>query len=155
MPGMRRTARRTARRTSRRTTRRVMRRRMRRRIIVGGAVMVTAGAAAYGAYKLSQKDVQRIEEHTGASIEELEDDELSGAMADLGIESQPLSEEDKAALAAQNQQPAGVESQAPAPQQPAPQEDYLSQLEKLADLRDRGILTEEEFAAKKKEILGL
>jgi hypothetical protein len=35
------------------------------------------------------------------------------------------------------------------------QEDYLSQLEKLADLRDRGILTEEEFAAKKKEILGL
>lgn len=150
MPGMRRAARRTARRTSRRTVRRVGRRRMRRRIIVGGAVMVTAGAAAYGAYKLSQKDVQQIEEHTGAPIEELEEDELQGAMTDLGIQSQPLTEEDKAALSGQNEQPAGDETQAP-----APQEDYINQLQKLAELRDQGILTEDEFNAKKKQILGI
>tara|TARA_R110002050_G_scaffold286541_4_gene437158 strand:- start:16216 stop:16710 length:495 start_codon:yes stop_codon:yes gene_type:complete len=31
----------------------------------------------------------------------------------------------------------------------------LSQLEKLADLKDKGIITEEEFQTKKKEILGL
>jgi len=33
--------------------------------------------------------------------------------------------------------------------------DNLSQIEKLAELRDKGILTEEEFSAKKKQLLGL
>jgi hypothetical protein len=33
--------------------------------------------------------------------------------------------------------------------------DDLSQLEKLAELHDKGIITEQEFAAKKKQILGL
>ncbi len=33
--------------------------------------------------------------------------------------------------------------------------DQIAQLEQLAALKEKGILTEEEFAAKKKEILGL
>jgi hypothetical protein len=33
--------------------------------------------------------------------------------------------------------------------------DEFAQLEKLASLRDKGIITEKEFAAKKKQILGL
>jgi len=33
--------------------------------------------------------------------------------------------------------------------------DYTEELEKIAGLRDKGILTEEEFQAKKKQILGL
>jgi hypothetical protein len=32
---------------------------------------------------------------------------------------------------------------------------YIDELEKLASLRDRGIITEEEFAAKKRQILGI
>jgi len=32
---------------------------------------------------------------------------------------------------------------------------YIDELEKLASLRDRGIITEEEFAAKKRKILGI
>ena len=41
------------------------------------------------------------------------------------------------------------------PQQ-APQEDDLSvQLQQLAQLKDQGILTQEEFDAKKKQILGI
>ena len=32
---------------------------------------------------------------------------------------------------------------------------YINELKKLASLRDRGILTEEEFAAKKRQILGI
>ncbi len=42
------------------------------------------------------------------------------------------------------------------PQQaaPAPQEDVISQLERLGALRDQGILTEEEFQAQKAKILG-
>ena len=42
------------------------------------------------------------------------------------------------------------------PQQvaPAPQEDAISQLERLGALKDQGILTEEEFTAQKAKILG-
>jgi len=122
---------------------------MRRRVIVGGAVLVTAGAAAYGAYKLSQKDVERIEQHTGAPVEELSDDELQGAMKDLNIQSQEMTEQDRAQLGSAPESEAGEGSAT------MDEGDYLDELERLADLRDRGILTEEEFQAKKKQLLGL
>jgi len=149
MPPRRRAARRTGRRTVRRTSRR-HRRRRRRRVLVGGAILVAAGAAAYGAYKLSKQDVDRIEEHTGASIDELEDDELQGAMQDLNIQSQELTDEDRAALGSE-----GGQAAPQAPTQYAGEGDYLDELAKLGDLRDRGIITDEEFEMKKKEILGM
>ena len=37
---------------------------------------------------------------------------------------------------------------------PAPQQDMVQQLKDLAQLKDQGILTEEEFAAQKARILG-
>jgi hypothetical protein len=49
---------------------------------------------------------------------------------------------------------------APAPQQvapapaEAPQVDMITQLKELGELRDQGILTEEEFAAQKAKLLG-
>jgi hypothetical protein len=113
-------------------------------------VLLTVGGTA-AAIKLSQKDAQRIEEHTGVPPEQLDDNELQGAMQELGIQSQPLTAEDQAALG--GAPPAGAAAaQAPAA---APQESYMQELEKLAELRDRGILTDEEFAAKKKQLLGL
>jgi membrane protease subunit (stomatin/prohibitin family) len=39
--------------------------------------------------------------------------------------------------------------------QAAPEADLTAQLEQLAELKDKGILTEEEFEAKKKQILGI
>ncbi len=43
-----------------------------------------------------------------------------------------------------------------APAQPEmSQDDQIAQLEKLGKLKDEGILTQEEFDAKKKQILGL
>ena len=39
--------------------------------------------------------------------------------------------------------------------QTAPPDDMTAQLQQLAQLRDQGILTEEEFEAKKKQILGI
>lgn len=39
--------------------------------------------------------------------------------------------------------------------QSATTEDTVSQLKQFAELRDQGVLTEEEFNAKKKQILGL
>lgn len=38
---------------------------------------------------------------------------------------------------------------------PAAEEDYTAELEKLADLKAKGIITQDEFDAKKKQILGL
>jgi hypothetical protein len=151
--GARRTGRRTARRTTRRTSRRVHRRRRRRRVLVGGFVLLAVGGAAYGAIKLSQKDSERVEEYTGASVEELSEEELMAAMDELGIQGAELTDEDRAAMSSetdQTTQPAPAAAPAT-----ASQDSYLDQLERLGSLRDQGIITEEEFQAKKKEILGL
>ena len=40
-------------------------------------------------------------------------------------------------------------------EQDAREDDQMAQLEKLGQLHDSGVLTDEEFAAKKKQILGL
>jgi len=37
----------------------------------------------------------------------------------------------------------------------SPSADYIEELKKLAELRDLGIITEEEFQQKKKELLGI
>jgi hypothetical protein len=43
----------------------------------------------------------------------------------------------------------------PASAPAAAQPDYVSELERLAQLRDQGILTDDEFEAKKQQILGI
>jgi hypothetical protein len=53
------------------------------------------------------------------------------------------------------QAPPAPEAPAPAPAPaPEPQVDMITRLKELAELRDQGILTEEEFAAQKAKILG-
>lgn len=141
----RRGARHTARRTTRRTVHRTRRRVRRRRVMVGGFVLLAAGGT-YAAVKLSQQDAKQIEEHTGIPPDQLEDQDLEQAMQELNIQSQPLTEEDQAALG----QSAPVESAGT-----ADESSYLEELEKLGELRDKGIITDEEFEAKKKELLGL
>ncbi len=143
----RRAVRRTARRTTRRTARR-MRRRFRRRVLIGGMVVLAVGGAAYGAVKLSQRDVERIEQHTGASVEELSDEELTGAMGELGIQSQPVTDQDRSAMGSAEAASPEFEDETEVPS-------YLDELERLAELRERGIITDEEFEAKKKQLLGL
>jgi len=69
--------------------------------VVGGAVLLAVGGAAYGAVKLSQKDTDRIEEQTGVSAEELSEEELIAAMEDLGIQSIELTEDDQAIITEQ------------------------------------------------------
>jgi hypothetical protein len=93
-------------------------------------------------YKLTKKDTEQIEEHTGESAEDLSDEELQQAMKDLNIQSQDLTDEDRAAL---NQEEGSGESEP----------SYLDELEKLGKLRDEGIITDEEFQAKKQQLLDL
>ena len=58
-------------------------------------------------------------------------------------------EEDQQAYEAQ-----AYEAQAQAPMQAA-EPDYTAELEQLAQLKAQGIITEDEFQAKKKQILGI
>lgn len=156
-------ARRAGRRAGRRSGRRVTRRRMRRRIIVGGMVLLTVGGAAL-AIKMSKKDADKIEKHTGVSVEELTEEELVAAMKELGIQSIELDDNDKAAIAKETGQAPPPAAQPTAPAAPAaapvepqatPEGSYLDELEQLADLRDQGIISEEDFEAKKSQLLGL
>ena len=71
--------------------RRTRRRRRRRR------VMLVGGLVAFGSYKMSQKDAERIEQHTGVEPEQLTDEELTQAMDDLDIEKQTVTAEDQEA----------------------------------------------------------
>jgi hypothetical protein len=125
-------ARRMAARMVRRTQRRRRRRRRRRVILVGGLI-------ALGIHKLTSRDVQRVEEHTGKTAEELTDEELEQAMDELGIEAEEMTDEEMDYV----------------DQQDPPQEDYIEELQRLSSLRDQGIISDEEFEAKKKQLLDL
>jgi hypothetical protein len=123
--------------------------------MVGGFVLLAAAGTA-AAVKLTQKDAQRIEEHTGAAVDELSEEELVAAMEELGIKSIELTDDDQAIIEQQEGQAppaAAAAAVAPAPEEPEP--DYLDELERLADLRDRGIISDEDFEAKKRQLLGL
>jgi Short C-terminal domain len=49
----------------------------------------------------------------------------------------------------------GPSEQAPPAPTAAPEPGYVGELERLAQLREQGILSEEEFQAKKKQLLGI
>ncbi len=127
-----------ARMAVRRQMRRRRRRRRRRVILVGG--MVALGTAAV--YKFSKRDVERIEEKTGKPAEELTDEELQQAAKDLNIQTEELSD-------------AEMDEVEKADAEGDSEGDYLEELERLSDLHDKGILTDAEFEAKKKQLLGL
>jgi len=108
--------------------------------------MLVGGLVAFGVYKMSTRDADRVKEHTGTDPEELSDEELAQAMDQLGIDKQKVSDDDQE-----------LETPGGAGTAPANTGDtaYLAELQKLSDLHKAGILTDEEFTAKKAEILGL
>jgi len=107
--------------------------------------LLVSGLVAFGAYKFSQRDADRIEQHTGVNPEELDDAELEEAMTELNIDPQTVTSEDleEGGAAAAPAASAGVSS------------GDLEEIEKLAALRDQGVLTDAEFDATKRRILGL
>ncbi len=64
---------------------------------------------------------------------------------------QKYAAQDQAAYEQQAPPPAAAPAAPAAPEEPS----YMAELEQLAQLRDQGILSPEEFEAKKKQILGL
>lgn len=127
------------RRTMHRHRRQMVRRRLRRR---RRRILLVGGLLAFGAYKMSKRDAQRIEEHTGKAPEDMTDEELERAMDELNIEKQYRDASDQEYV-----------EEVPAQKDSEPS--YLDELERLAKLKDQGAITEEEFNAKKKQLLGL
>jgi Short C-terminal domain len=86
---------------------------------------------------------------------------VAGTAANMGAKSAQRSAEAAQAQAAPPAPAPADEPTAPeaaAPQAAAPQaidSEQIELLKQLADLKDQGILTEEEFSAKKAQILGL
>ncbi|MBW1902825.1 MAG: SHOCT domain-containing protein, partial [Deltaproteobacteria bacterium] len=115
---------------------------MRRRIIVGGMVILGVG---YGAYKLTKSQVQEVEQYTGKNAEDLSEEELEGAMDQLGIQPQEPTDQEVAMLEAEDEAGSKPATQAASPGKA--EESYLDELERLASLRDQGIITQEEFDA--------
>ena len=156
----RRVARRTARRTSRRTSRRMIRRTAlvpgrvfrRRSLLVNGFSLLLVGGAAY---KIGQAQAQQIQQYTGRPPEDLSPAELENAMEALNIETQELNDQDKAAIEAEAVNAAPATSVNPTAPGAQPAQDYIVELQHLAGLRDKGIITNDEFEAKKKQLLGL
>jgi hypothetical protein len=104
---------------------------------------------AFGAYKFSKRDAKRIEDHSGVSPEEMTDEELERSMAELGIEKQLRGADD----VEEGTAPASAAPESAAPVS-AGGDSTIEDLERLAQLRDQGVLSEAEFAAKKQQILG-
>jgi hypothetical protein len=75
----------------------MIRRRRRRRLIIGGMLIVGSTSAMR---KMSQQDAQKIQQTTGKAPEDMEPQELDAAMAQAGIQAQPVTAEDQQAMAA-------------------------------------------------------
>lgn len=101
-------------------------------------MVVGVGALAY---KLSKSDTQKVEEYSGRSVEEMTDEELQQAVDELNLRKEPLDDSDQAYLDEYEEDDASA--------------DYLDELERLGDLKEKGLITDAEFEAKKQQLLGL
>ena len=77
-------------------------------------------------------------------------------MGQQQAQQQAAAQQQQQAAVEQAKQQGAAEAMAAAPAAPAaaPAKDVTSELQKLADLHKSGVLTDEEFAAAKKKILG-
>jgi len=68
-----------------------------RRLIFGTSVILLIGGS-YAIYKLTQNDIQRIEQETGKSAENMTENELKKAMKKLDIQKLELTSEEQAEI---------------------------------------------------------
>jgi hypothetical protein len=120
--------------------------------------LIIAGMAAFGIHELRK---QTAEEFPDASYDDAfgrTRDKVVSAVKDANIPERVGEQASKLRLPERRQpgsDAAGGASEAPTTTMPVSEEDArLQRLEKIAELRDKGILTEEEFAAEKARLLG-
>lgn len=122
--------------------------------------LIVAGMAAFGIHELRK---QTAEEFPDASYDDAfgrTRDKVVTAVKDANIPERVGEQASKLRLPERRRPEAGEHdaagaSEAPTATMPANEEDArLQRLEKIGELRDKGILTEEEFAAEKARLLG-
>ncbi len=64
-----------------------------RRLILGSSVLLMIGGS-YAVYKLTQHDIERIEQETGKSAENMTEEELTAAMRNLNIRKMEITPDD-------------------------------------------------------------
>jgi hypothetical protein len=119
--------------------------------------VLLAGEGSSPPIKISEQDAQKIQQQEGMSVEQLEDNDLREAMQELNIHSVPLTPQDEAALGLRpSSAPSGTVTVARPPSPPTtPQASIESQLQSLQSMKDKGYITEDDYNAKKKQILGI
>lgn len=122
--------------------------------------VLIAGEGSSPPIKLTEQEAHRIQEDTGLPPEQLEDNDLRESMQELNIQSHPLTPQDQAALGMQPspapQAPPGSSTTVVRQPPPAsPQASIEQQLQSLQSLREKGLITEDDYNAKKKQVLGI
>jgi hypothetical protein len=64
-------------------------------MVVAGAVIFATGTSAV---KMTQNNIQQVQQHTGMKAEDLSEEQPDAAMNDLGIEGQEPTDQEIAAL---------------------------------------------------------
>ncbi len=119
--------------------------------------LIVAGMAAFGIHELRK---QTAEEFPGATYDDVfgrTRDKVVGAVKDANIPERVGEQASKLRLPEVRRPGGGAAetSEAPTTAMPVSEEDArLQRLEKLGELREKGILTEAEFAAEKARLLG-
>ena len=101
------------------------------------------GGIAAVAYKLGKNNVKQIEDYSGKPIDQMSEEELNASMDALNIEF-PEDEGDLDDYRYEDQY-----------DEPPQEPDYIQELKQLAALRDQGVITDEDFEAKKRQLLGV
>ena len=118
--------------------------------------VLLAGEGGSPPVKLSQQDAQMIQQHTGLPPDQLEDNDLNQAMQELNIHSLPLTPQDQSALGIQPSSTVIVHRHPSAPPPPSnPQATIEQQLQSLHEMVDKRLITEDDYNAKKKQMLGI
>jgi len=123
--------------------------------------LIVAGMAAFGIHELRRQTEEEFPGATYGDVFGRTRDKVVSAVKDANI-SERVSDQASKLKLPEVRRPGGEEREAPAGGSEAPtatmpvdaEDARLQRLEKLGELRDKGILTDEEFAAEKAKLLG-
>ncbi len=120
-------------------------------------ILLLAGMAAFGIHELRKQSEEEFPDATYDEVFGGTRDKVVSAMKDANITERVGEQASKLRLPERRpgKEPGQAAAEAPTATLPTDEEDArLERLERLGALRDRGILTEEEFAAEKARLLG-
>ncbi|HEY8502910.1 MAG TPA: SHOCT domain-containing protein [Solirubrobacterales bacterium] len=117
--------------------------------------LIVAAMAAFGIHELRKQSEEEFPDATYDEVFGRTRDKVVGAVKDANIGERVGEQASKLRLPERLRSDEGEGAEAPTATLPVDAEDArLQRLEKLGELRDKGILTEEEFAAEKSRLLG-